>query len=183
MKKIITFLLVFTIALILPIACSNNPNPSENNVLNIYNWSTYIAPEVITEFENKFNVKIQYDTYESNEDLYGKIKPGNPGYDIAFPGDYMVKIMASEGLLEELNQENIPNIKNLNKMFINPPYDPVNKYSLAYQWGTMGIGYNIKATGGKINSWSTMFDDKFKGRIALLDDMRSSFSIALISVI
>lgn len=182
MKKIILFLLIFTIALTLPIACSNNPNTSENNVLSIYNWSTYIAPGVMTEFEKKFNVKIQYDTYESNEDLYAKIKPGNPGYDVAFPGDYMVKTMASEGLLEELNKENIPNIKNLNNKFTNLPYDPGNKYSIPYQWGTMGIGYNIKATGGEINSWSTMFDEKFKGRIALLDDMRSSFAIALISL-
>ena len=182
MKKIILFLLIFTIALTLPIACSNNPNTSENNVLSIYNWSTYIAPGVMTEFEKKFNVKIQYDTYESNEDLYAKIKPGNPGYDVAFPGDYMVKTMASEGLLEELNKENIPNLKNLDDKFIDPPYDLGNKYSVAYQWGTMGIGYNIKATGGEINSWSTMFDEKFKGRIALLDDMRSSFAIALISL-
>lgn len=186
MKKLITFLLLFTMAVILPIGCSNNsPNSSEisnNNVLSIYNWSTYIAPEVITEFENKFNVKIQYDTYESNEDLYAKIKPGNPGYDVAFPGDYMVEILVAEGLLEELNQENIPNIKNLNEKFINPPYDPGNKYSMAYQWGTMGIGYNLKATEGEVNSWSTMFDPKFKGRVALLDDMRSSFAIALISL-
>ncbi|MDJ0556727.1 MAG: spermidine/putrescine ABC transporter substrate-binding protein [Microcoleaceae cyanobacterium MO_207.B10] len=185
MKKIITFLLLFAIGLIIPIGCSNNPNTSDttsNNLLNIYNWSTYIAPEVITEFENKFNVKIQYDTYESNEDLYAKIKPGNPGYDVAFPADYMVRIMAAEGLLEELNQENIPNIKNLTPKFLNPPYDPGNKYSVAYQWGTMGIGYNLKATGGEIDSWLTMFDPKFTGRVALLDDMRSSFSLALISL-
>lgn len=183
MKKIITFLLLFTIAIIIPIGCSNNSNTSEtNNVLSIYNWSTYIAPEVITQFENKFNVKIKYDTYESNEDLYAKIKPGNPGYDIAFPADYMVRIMASEELLEELNKDNIPNLKNLTPKFLNPPYDPENKYSIAYQWGTMGIGYNIKATDGEINSWSTMFDSKFQGRVALLDDMRSSFSIALISL-
>ncbi|MGK7920468.1 MAG: PotD/PotF family extracellular solute-binding protein [Trichodesmium sp.] len=185
MKKIITFLLLVTLALTISIACSNNSDISENtdnNILSIYNWSTYISPEVITEFEDKFNVKIQYDTYESNEDLYAKIKAGNPGYDVAFPADYMVKIMVYEGLLDELNQDNIPNLKNLNDKFINPPYDPGNKYSAAYQWGTMGIGYNFKATGEKIDSWSAMFDQKFKGRVALLDDMRSSFSIALISL-
>lgn len=184
MKRFLTFFLLFLVAVILPIGCSagnNNASQESENVLSVYNWSTYIAPEVITEFEQKFNAKIQYDTYENSEELYAKVKPGNPGYDVAFPADYMVEIMASEGLLEELNQEKIPNLKNLNPKFMNLPFDPGNKYSLPYQWGTMGIGYNTQATGGKIDSWSALFAPEYKGRVALLDDMRSSFAIALIS--
>lgn len=185
MKRLLTFLTLFVIAVMLPLGCSgSSPNAPEAapkaNVLNVYNWSTYIAPEVITQFEQKFGAKVKYDTYESNEALYAKIQPGNPGYDVVFPSDYMVKIMTSEGLLEELNLDNIPNKKHVDSKFINPPYDPGNKYTMPYQWGTLGIGYNIKATEGEVDSWAAMFEPKFKGRIALLDDMRNTLGMILI---
>lgn len=132
MKKIIIFLLVFIIVLIFFIVCSNNFNILENNVLNIYNWFIYIVFEVIIDFENKFNVKIQYDIYESNEDFYVKIKFGNFGYDVVFFVDYMVIIMVFEGLLEELNKQNIFNLKNFDDKFIDFLYDLGNKYSVVY---------------------------------------------------
>lgn len=183
LKRLLTFLTLFVIAVMLPLGCSgSNPSAPETggtNVLSVYNWSTYIAQDVITQFEQKFNVKVKYDTYESNEDLYAKLKPGNPGYDVVFPSDYMVKIMASENLLEEL-LDNIPNKKHLDSKFINSTYDPGNKYSLPYQWGTLGIGYNIKATKDKIDSWAAMFEPKFKGRIALLDNMRDTLGMILV---
>ncbi|MBW4547564.1 MAG: spermidine/putrescine ABC transporter substrate-binding protein [Symplocastrum torsivum CPER-KK1] len=178
-KRLLLFLSLFFLAVLLPLGCSGNrPNVSEtgsenaNNVLNVYNWTTYIAEDAITEFEKKFGAKVKYDTFESNDALYAKLKPGNPGYDVVFPSDYMVTTMRAEGLLEELNLDNIPNIKNVDSKFMNPPYDPGNKYSLPYQWGTMGIGYNIKATKGEINSWGQLFEPKFKGRVALQDEMR-----------
>ena len=186
MKRLLTFLTLFVIALMLPLGCSgSSPNAPETssaqaNVLSVYNWSTYIAPEVITQFEQKFGAKVKYDTYESNEALYAKLQPGNPGYDLAFPGDYMVKTMTSEGLLEELNLDNIPNKKHVDSKFINPPYDPGNKYSLPYQWGTMGIGYNIKAIGSEIDTWAAMFEPKFAGKTAWLDDMRYTLGAILI---
>lgn len=186
MIKRLLLLTLFVIAFMLPLGCSGSSpsapgtGTSKANVLNVYNWSTYIAQDVITQFEQKFNVKVKYDTYENNEDLYAKLKPGNPGYDVVFPSDYMVKIMASENLLEELNLDNIPNKKHLDSKFINPPYDSGNKYSLPYQWGTLGIGYNIKATKGEIDTWAVMFEPKFKGRIALLDDMRDTLGMILV---
>lgn len=183
-KRFLTFLTLFVIAVVLPLGCSgsspNAPGTGGSNVLSVYNWSTYIAQDVITQFEQKFNVKVKYDTYENNEDLYAKLKPGNPGYDVIFPSDYMVKIMASENLLEKLNLGNIPNKKHLDSKFINPTYDPGNKYSLPYQWGTLGIGYNIKATEGEIDSWAAMFEPRFKGRIGLLDDMRDTLGMILV---
>jgi spermidine/putrescine transport system substrate-binding protein len=183
MKRFFSLIILFLIAAILPLGCSaNNANINRQNILSIYNWSTYIAPEILTEFEQKYDAVIKYDTYESSEELYAKVKPGNPGYDVAFPADYMVKIMAEEGLLEPLNKENLPNIKNLNSKFIDPPFDPGNQYSLPYQWGTMGIGYNFQNIGEKINSWSALFQPKYKGKVALVDDMRGTFAIALISL-
>lgn len=153
---------------------------SDNQTLNVYNYSTYIDPEVIKEFENKFGVKVTYDTYENSEELYAKLKPGNPGYDVVFPTDYMVPIMVKENLLEPLNLDNIPNIKHLDDKFVNPPFDPGNKYSLPYQWGTLGLGYNLKDTGEEIKSWSAIFDPKYQGKIALMEEARSMLGGILI---
>ncbi|ACK69669.1 extracellular solute-binding protein family 1 [Gloeothece citriformis PCC 7424] len=185
MKKIPNLIILSVITLLLIIGCTNNnsPNPgnnSQNQILSIYNWSTYINPEILKEFEQKYNIKIKYDTFESNDDLYAKLKPGNPGYDVIFPSDYMVTIMAKEGLLEPLNREKITNIKNIEPKFLNPPFDPGNQYSLPYQWGTMGLGYNIKATGGEINSWQAVFDKKYEGRVALVDELRTMLGGVLI---
>ncbi|MDF0556489.1 spermidine/putrescine ABC transporter substrate-binding protein [Kamptonema sp. UHCC 0994] len=182
MKRLLTFLLLFIISAILPFGCSSNnantPGISSGSekVLSIYNYSTYVAPEVIAQFEKENNVKIKYDTYDNSDALYAKLKQGNPGYDLVFPADYMVKIMVSENMLEPLNLEKIPNQKNLDPKFVKQSFDPDNKYSFPYQWGTMGIGYNLKATKTEINSWEAMFDPKFTGKVAWQDDARYTFS-------
>lgn len=186
MKRLLVFLLLFIIGVTLPFGCAadrSNPtgaNNNQKNILSVYNYSTYIDPAVITEFEKKFNAKVKYDTYESNDDLYAKLKPGNPGYDVIFPSDYMVTIMGKEKIVEELNLANIPNIKNIDPKFLNAPFDPGNKYSVPYQWGTMGLGYNIKATGKELTSWADAFDPKYKGRVALMDELRTQVGGILI---
>lgn len=162
----------------LPFGCSRTGG-NQQQVLSIYNYSSYIAPEAIAQFEKENNVKIQYDTFENSDALYAKLKQGNPGYDVIFPADYMVRIMASENILEPLNLPNIPNQKNLDSNFTSQTFDPGNKYSLPYQWGTMGIGYNFKATKGEINSWAAMFDPKYTGKIAWQDDARYTFAAVL----
>jgi spermidine/putrescine transport system substrate-binding protein len=175
MKRFLTLLLVFIISAMLPFGCSR-PSANQPQVLNIYNYATYIAPEVIAQFEKENNVKIQYDTFEDSDALYAKLKQGNPGYDVIFPADYMVKIMTVENIIEPLNFNSIPNLKNLDPKFVNQTFDPGNKYSLPYQWGTMGIGYNLKVTQGEINSWATMFDSKYTGKIAWQDNARYTFA-------
>ncbi|MGB7710709.1 MAG: spermidine/putrescine ABC transporter substrate-binding protein [Microcoleus sp.] len=178
MKRLLTFLLLFMLSAMLPFGCSRTGG-NQQQVLSIYNYSSYIAPEAIAQFEKENNVKIQYDTFENSDALYAKLKQGNPGYDVIFPADYMVRIMASENILEPLNLPNIPNQKNLDSNFTSQTFDPGNKYSLPYQWGTMGIGYNLKATKGEINSWAAMFDPKYTGKIAWQDDARYTFSAVL----
>lgn len=186
MKRLLTLLLLFVTSLILTLGCSpndsklSNPNSTQEKILSIYNWSTYIDPEVITQFEQQFEVKVQYDTYESNDDLYAKLKPGNSGYDIIFPSDYMVTIMGKENLVEPLNLANIPNIKNIDKKFLKTPFNPNNKYSLPYLWGTMGLGYNIKKTGGEIDSWKAIFEPKYTNRVALIEESRAILGGVLI---
>jgi spermidine/putrescine transport system substrate-binding protein len=186
MKKIFVFILLFIIGVTIPFGCTANQsnstgaNSNRENSLSVYNWSTYIDPSVIQDFEQKYGVEVKYDTYESNDDLYTKLKPGNPGYDVIFPSDYMVTIMGKENLVEELNLKNIPNLKNLDPKFLKAPFDPENKYSVPYQWGTMGFGYNVAKTGGEIDSWKTVFDPKYKGKVSLLDELRSMMGGILI---
>ncbi len=187
LKKLLTYVSLFLFTAILAIGCVATPSNTNSSsvgspspqvkTLNLYNWTTYIDPDVIKQFEQKFNAKVKYDTFESNESLYAKIKAGNPGYDIIVPSDYMVKIMVGDKLVETLNLTNIPNRKNLSARFQNLNYDPNNQHSIPYQWGTQGIGYNIKATGGEIDSWAAMFDPKYKGRVAFLDDMRATLGV------
>lgn len=171
MKRLLTFLLLFAVSATVAFGCSPTGG-NQQQVLSIYNYASYIAPEAIAQFEKENNVEIQYDTFENSDALYAKLKQGNPGYDLIFPADYIVKIMAQENMIEPLNIQNIPNQKNLDPKFINQSFDPENKYSLPYQWGTMGIGYSLKATKGDINSWAAMFDPKYTGKTTWQDDAR-----------
>ncbi|MGI0500776.1 ABC transporter substrate-binding protein [Limnospira platensis] len=186
MKRLLTLILLFSLGVILPWGCAaTSPDgsltgTSGQNVLNIYNWSSYIAPQAIAQFEQEYNVKINYDTYDSGESMYAKLQAGNPGYDVVFSPDYMVGIMINQGMLQPLDLAMIPNIIHLDPQFANPPYDPGNQYSIPYQWVTLGIGYNIDRVGENINSWSQLFDPDFASKVSLLDDMRHTMGAVLI---
>lgn len=158
---------------------SNNSNFGGETELNIYNWSTYIAPEIIPAFQEKYGVTVNYDIFADNEELLAKIQPGNPGYDIIVPSDYMVEIMIAEGLLEELDHSKIPNMSNIDPVFVDPPFDPGNTYCVPYQGGTMGLGYDSSKT-AEIDSWSAIFDGSNAGRISLLTEARSVIAAALL---
>jgi spermidine/putrescine-binding protein len=148
--------------------------------LNVYNWSDYIAKETIPNFEKEFGVKVIYDVYENNEEMLAKIQAGATGYDIVVPTDYMVTIMQAQGMLAELDHAAIPNLKNLDPLFVSPPYDPGNKHSVAYQWGTTGYAYRGDKITGGTDSWALLFTDaKLKGQITMLDDSREAINAAL----
>ena len=147
--------------------------------LNVYNWSDYIDEATIPNFEKEFGVKVNYDTFEDNESMLAKVQSGATGYDVIYPTGYMVEIMMKEKLLAPLNHTNIPNISGVNKALRNPPYDPGMQYSIPYQWGTTGFGYNSKKLPGKIDSWNIFFDPQYKGKITMLDDVRGAISVAL----
>lgn len=150
--------------------------------LHIYNWDTFIAPEVLREFEQTYQAKINYSTYGSSEEMYATLKAGNPGYDVVFPADYLVQRMAQEGLLMPLDLAAIPNRRHLDPRFLNPAYDPENRYGLPYQWGTLGIGYNLEAIGAPIASWAAMFTPRYAGKIAWLDDARYTLGAVLMAL-
>jgi spermidine/putrescine transport system substrate-binding protein len=121
-----------------------------------------------------------YTIYDNDSELLADLETKTHNRDVIFPSDYMVAIMREKGLLHPLNKTNVPNITNLDPIFTNTPYDPGNRYCVPFQWGTVGIGYNIKATGRELTSWNDLFDPAFKGRVALLDDARASLGAILI---
>ncbi|MCB9139577.1 MAG: spermidine/putrescine ABC transporter substrate-binding protein [Caldilineaceae bacterium] len=151
--------------------------------LSVYNWTDYIDPEIIDQFEAECSVKVIYDTFSSNEDLLAKLQAGATGYDVIVPSDYMIAIMIQLDMLKELEKANLPNLSNLNEIFVDPPYDPGLVYSVPYQWGTTGIGYNIEATGEIPNSWEWIFNPEkaaqFDGKLSLLNDQREVIGAAL----
>jgi spermidine/putrescine transport system substrate-binding protein len=159
---------------------THTPAESEDRVLDFHNWETYIDPKILSDFEKQFNVKINYTLYSSNEQLLEDVH-ANPGaYDLVVPSDYMLTIMRRENLVAPLNKDNVPNMKNIDPAFLNMPFDPGNRYCVPYQWGTGGIGYNIKKTGREIKKWADLFDPAFAGRVAMLNDPRMSLAAILL---
>lgn len=153
------------------------PDGFQGQTLNVFNWTTYVAEDTIGNFEDACGVTVVYDTYESNEALLARLRGGNPGYDIVVPTDYMVATMADLGLLSPLNMDNIPNFANVSEDLKDPSYDPGNEYSVPYQWGTIGVGYNVDKVGEAITSWDQVFN--YNGPVAWLDDSRATLGIAL----
>jgi spermidine/putrescine-binding protein len=151
--------------------------------LNFYNWSEYIDPDLITAFEEQYGVDVVESFYESNEAMLAQIQSG-VAYDLIVPSDYMIGIMIKEGLLYRLNKDAIPNYGNLAETFRTQPYDPTGDYSVAYQYGTTGLGVNLDLVGEYFTpSWAMVFDPEitqhFAGGVSLLNDPRETMGAAL----
>lgn len=151
----------------------------EGDVLNVFNWSEYLPDSVIKEFEDKYKIKVNYTTYSSNEEMLAKISAGGSQFDIAVASDYMVDAMRKQNLMEEIKMDNIPNFKNIGDQFKKLSFDPENKYTVPYMWGTAVIAVNTKKISGDITSYNDLWDSKFKNSIVALDDERALIGIAL----
>ena len=151
--------------------------------LNLYNWSEYIDPELLSAFEEEAGVAVSETFYDSNETMLAQIQTGAV-YDLIVPSDYMVEIMITDGLLLPLQKDAIPNIDNLAEEFQAPPYDPDLTYSVGYQWGTTGLGVDTEVVGTDFPaSWGLVFDpavtEPYAGQISLLNDARETLGAAL----
>lgn len=158
----------------------------ENDVMNgeklvVYNWGEYIDPEVLTMFEEETGIDIVYEEFETNEILYPKISSGAIAYDVICPSDYMIQRMIENDLLFEINFDNIPNLKNIGKQYLEQSrqFDPENKYSVPYCWGTVGILYNKMMVDEPVDSWSILWDPKYKDNILMQDSVRDAFGVTL----
>ena len=158
----------------------------ENDVMNgeklvVYNWGEYIDPEVLTMFEEETGIDIVYEEFETNEILYPKISSGAIAYDVICPSDYMIQRMIENDLLSEINFDNIPNLKNIGKQYLEQSrqFDPENKYSVPYCWGTVGFLYNKMMVDEPVDSWSILWDPKYKDNILMQDSVRDAFGVTL----
>ena len=185
MKKGISVIL----AVLLAVSCLaglSGCSSSKKTTLYVYNWGQYISEgddgslDVIAAFEEAYpNIRVQYSTYDSNEIMYSKLSNGGITVDVIIPSDYMIGRMVQEGMLEELNFDNIPNYQYIDDAFKNTSYDPENKYSVPYTWGTVGIIYNTKYVDeADVTGWELLWNEKYAGKILMFDNSRDAFGIA-----
>ena len=181
MKKLVSFimgaLLIFSA---LPASAF-----AEGETINVYNWGQYISDgsdgciDVNKAFTEKTGIKVNYMTFDSNESLYTKLKTGGSTYDIIIPSDYMIARLIAEDMLEPLDMDNIPNYKYVDDAYKNTAYDPDNKYSVPYTWGTVGVIYNSKYVDeADVGSWDLLWNSKYSGKILMFDNPRDAFAIA-----
>lgn len=151
--------------------------------LALFNWSDYMDPELIPRFEEEHGVSVTQDEFPSNEELLARIQAGGHGYDVIVPSDYMVEIMIGQELLLPLDHDALPNLVNMEDTFRESPFDPGNRYSAPYQWGTTGIGVNVERLGDVPATWGLIFDpalaSEYEGQITMLDDAREAMGAAL----
>ena len=155
--------------------------PSKNGQVIVYNWGEYIDPEIIDLFEEETGIDVIYEEFETNEIMYPKIQSGAIAYDVVCPSDYMIQRMIENDLLAEINYDHIPNLKYIgdNYMKMSRQFDPENKYSVPYLWGTVGILYNKKMVDEPVDSWGILWDKKYEDSILMQDSVRDAFAVAL----
>ena len=137
--------------------------------LNVYNWSNYVAPDTVANFEREFGVEVRYATYESNEEMLAKVLGGNSGWDVVFPTHNRILPMREYGLLAPLNHAWLPNLANLEPRFQTPPWDPRLEVCVPYMWGATGIAYN-RSVAPAPAAWADLWSTRLKGRMTMLDD-------------
>lgn len=177
MKKKLALLLVWVLMIGIMSGCSNGG--SAKKTLYVYNWGDYIDESVIGEFEKEYGVKVVYETFATNEDMYVKIKQGGTKYDVAIPSDYMIEKMIKEELLEPVDLAKITTFGDISDEFKNLPFDKGNQYSVPYMWGTVGIIYNKTMVTDPVDSWSILWNEKYKGQIVMLDSQRDAIAVSL----
>ncbi|MDO4339637.1 MAG: extracellular solute-binding protein [Eubacteriales bacterium] len=159
---------------------------SRNQMMNsekviVYNWGEYIDPEVLAIFEEETGIDVVYEEFETNEILYPKVSSGAIAYDVVCPSDYMIQRMIENDLLAEINFDNIPNLQYIGEEYMEQSrqFDPENKYSIPYCWGTVGILYNKTMVDEPVDSWGILWDEKYKDNILMQDSVRDAFAVAL----
>lgn len=147
--------------------------------LNVFNWSEYLPAEVIQKFEEKYGVKVNYSTFSSNEEMLAKVSAGGGIYDLTVASDYFIQPMVKQGLIQELDLNNIPNLKNLASDFVNKDHDPGNKYSVPYMGNTVSLAYNPDNIKAPITSFEDLWNPELKSQIVTVDDQRFILGMVL----
>ncbi len=184
MRKIVMTVLAVLIvaAIVVTGSVISGTTGSSAGSINVYNWGEYIDLDVLGEFEEQTGIKVNYTTYASNEEMYSKIVSGAASYDVIIPSEYMISKMIEEDLLAELDFDNIPNYQYIGEKYRGLPYDPEEKYSVPYTWGTVVIVYNTKYVDEEDvadESLDLLWNEKYADRILMFDNPRDAFALAL----
>ncbi len=195
-KKIVLLITVCTLVLAMSgctsgnqpsarISATNTPAPTKRpaiqyvGTLRVYNASEYIDLDTLADFEAEYAIKVEYSEFESNEAMYEAVSKNPGAYDVLVPSDYTIDRLIKEGMLEKLDKSQLPNLKNVAADYLNPSYDPENDYVVPYMVGTLGILYNKKLVNEPVDSWTALFDTRYKGKVLMLDSQRDTLGAAL----
>ncbi len=191
MRKVLSLIMLLALLSALLCGCGDEGVSSGDKItLNIYNWGQYISDgsedslDVIAAFEEAYPwIDVNYSTFDSNEVMYTKIAAGGITVDLIIPSDYMIARMIQEGMLLELDKSNIPNYQYVDKDLRGQPYDPEDKYSVPYAWGTVGIIYNTKYVDEEdVIGWDLLWNEKYDDKILMFDNSRDAFGIAALKL-
>ena len=180
MKK--TLALALAMMMVAAMTLTGCGSSEEERVVNVCSWGEYIDENLIYQFEEETGIKVNYQTAESNEALYSLLKTGAGDYDVIVPSDYMIARLIDEDMLAELNYDNIPNYEKIDDRYKGLSFDPENKYTVPYTWGTLGIIYNTTMVDEPITSWDAMFDEKYAGNVLMIRNSRDALAAALLDL-
>ncbi len=185
MKRIICVILCL-VMLTLPFALSGCSADTYEGEINVYNWGEYISNgddgtlDVIDAFEKKYNIKVNYTNFETNEQMYSMLKNSNSSYDVIIPSDYMISKLISEDMLEKIDFDNVPNYKYIMEKFRTSDFDPTGEYTVPYTWGTVALVYNKKIVDpSSVKGFDSLWDENNKGNILMFNNSRDAMAIAM----
>ncbi|HDK7138616.1 TPA: extracellular solute-binding protein [Clostridium botulinum] len=178
-KKTLSFIVILLMVTGMGFTIFGNTAKTEKQVLNIFNWSEFLPQSVIEQFEKEYNVKVNYSTFSSNEEMLAKLMGGNVPYDLVVTSDYAIEIMTKQKLIQPIDKNNVPNLANIDKNVLDLAFDPKNTYSLPYMWGGNNIVIDKTKITKKITSFDDLWDSEFKNSMVILDDPRVMIGLAL----
>ncbi|NFV13144.1 extracellular solute-binding protein [Clostridium sporogenes] len=178
-KKALSFVVILLMITGVGFTIFGNTTKTEKQVLNIFNWSEFLPQSVVEQFEKEYNVKVNYSTFSSNEEMLAKLMGGNVPYDLVVTSDYAIEIMTKQKLVQPIDKNNVPNLSNIDKNVLDLAFDPKNTYSLPYMWGGNNIVIDKTKVTKKITSFDDLWDSQFKNSLVILDDPRVMIGLAL----
>jgi len=188
MKRVINLIVLCVVAvgLLFIAGCSEETAPIAGDdgpelaaFINVFNWGEFSDPQVRAIFTQETGIRVNYDNYASNEEMYQRIRAGGADFDVLFPSDYMIERMINQEMLARLNWDNIPNAEHIDERFWYMPFDPQNLYSVPYMWGTFGIMYNTTMVHEPVTSWSILWNPIYTNQIFMYDASRDTMGAAL----
>ncbi|GAA0366690.1 ABC transporter substrate-binding protein [Bacillus horti] len=182
-RLLITILIVVGAMVYVNIQLESSQGYPGGDTITVFNWGDYIDADLVAEFEEETGIRVVYQTFDSNEAMLTKIEQGGATFDIAVPSEYTISKMMEEDLLIPLDHDLLPNLSNIQEEFLDLSFDPENKYSVPYFWGTVGIVYNLEKLGDReITSWNDLWHEDFRNEILLVDGAREVMGMGLNSL-